>query len=84
MAIGTTGLRPVLVDCLGGGEMNLHEALMQGALAAARQNLVAGSSNWTAFMADYINEATANDPTALWRDQGFQEWRRNRGENTDS
>ena len=58
--------------------MTLHEALMQGALAAARQDLVAGTSNWAAFMAEYINEATANDPGALWRDQGFQEWRSTR------
>lgn len=54
--------------------MTLTESLMQGALAAARQDLVPGTSNWAAF----INEAAANDPGALWRDQGFQEWRSKR------
>jgi hypothetical protein len=31
-----------------------------------------------------IYAALEADPSALWRDQGFQEWRRKRGENTDS
>ena len=31
-----------------------------------------------------IYAALEADPSALWRDQGFQGWRRKRGENTDS
>ena len=62
--------------------MTLTEALMQGALAAARHDLVPGTSNWAAFMAAYINEAAANDPAAAWRTEGFNQWRATRASRT--
>lgn len=62
--------------------VTLTESLMQGALAAARQDLVPGTSNWAAFMAAYINEAAANDPAAAWRAEGFNEWRQARASRT--